>query len=81
MVGNVYVNLDEGLQNHFFEYDFGQNGIAYRGYKINHLEDVYLMNGKKILKETYLEVETLNTYLNDPAALTAENIFIERIKF
>ncbi len=49
---------------------------------MNMAEDIYLYGReKKILKETYLEVETLATYQKNPKYLNADNILIDRIWF
>jgi hypothetical protein len=51
------------------------------GYRMNDKEDIILLNGQKILKQTLLEVSTLNTYLRNPHALNKSNIVFERVKF
>ena len=49
---------------------------------MNQQEDIYLYGRrKKILKETYLEVETLSNYLKRPHSLNADNITLDRIWF
>ena len=84
MFGNLYMNLDEGLSNCFFEWDFSKtyfySGENYRGYRMNINEDICLLGKRqKILKETYLEVETLTNYIKNPKSLNADNVTIDRI--
>jgi len=85
MFGNLYLNLDDGLQNYFFEWNFGENlysGEQYWGYWMNWEEDIYLFGkSRKIVKEIYLEVETLSNYLKNPKYLRKDNITLDRIRF
>lgn len=85
MFGNLYLNLDHGLQNYFFEWDFSENpyvGEHLRGFWMNWNEDIYLYGKSwKILKEIYLEVETLSSYLKNPKYLNSKNLTIDWIRF
>jgi hypothetical protein len=79
MYGNQYINLDNMLPNFYFEHVFMSpyNDMSPSGYLMNHREDVYLENGYRILKETYLEVESLDTYMNKSFVLDNQNIILD----
>jgi hypothetical protein len=81
--GETYVNLDTGLINYFFEYTFtstcfyDQDG----GFRINRNEDIILEYGDFILKETLIEVASLDEIISGYMKITEANINIERVRF
>jgi hypothetical protein len=82
--GETYCDLNQGLINYFFETHFDppeKRHFLQFGYRINKNEDMMLENGFRILKETYMEVETVSSYQNNPKSLTADNINLDRIRF
>ena len=48
---------------------------------MNDREDHIVLNGNRILKETYMEVETVTSFQHHPYALKRENINLDRIRF
>jgi hypothetical protein len=83
MNGSAYVNLDRGVVNYFFEYEFTNNGFYEQtgGYKINEREDVVLEYGNLITKETVAEVTALQELIRGEVQISEETINIERIRF
>ena len=51
------------------------------GYRMNSWEDACLEGGFRILKETYMEAETVTAYQNNPKFLNADNISLDRTRF
>lgn len=67
MNGHTYANFDLGLINFFFESDFISEKHEWKyfqnfGYRMNAREDLFLQNGNRVLKETYMEIETVSMY-------------------
>jgi hypothetical protein len=60
--GATYVNLDTGLINYFFEYEFTANSFYEQisGNRINKKQDLILEYGSVITKETLIEVISLD---------------------
>ena len=84
MLGENYCNLDHGLTNHFFETKFSFSKDRYKsciGPRVNFAEDIILLNGQRILKETYVEIETVMMFKNDISCINAKNIIIDRCRF
>lgn len=81
--GDTYVNLDKGLINYFFEYEFYNSGFYDQraGYKINKDEDLVLEYGNIITKETMIEVSATDDLIDETTIITPENINLERIRF
>ena len=81
--GDTYVNLDTGLINYFFEYQFTNYGFYDQtcGYRINSPQDLVLENGNIITKETMIEVAALDDLVDEIEQITEENINLERIRF
>ncbi|CAI2364011.1 unnamed protein product [Moneuplotes crassus] len=75
-----YVNLDLGLKNFYFEhYYYGASSS--KGYLINKKEDLFLSSSVLITKETIVEVNSLDGYLQNGPNITKNNINLERIRF
>ena len=85
LCSKFYVNLDLGIENHFFEHDFSEFTPEYRisgGFKMNQSEDCILDYGNLIRKETMLELDIIKNYINnDQFKLDKDNICLDRIKF
>lgn len=81
--GDTYVNLDKGLINYFFEYDFNSNAFYEQvsGYRINKDQDLVLEYGNIITKETLIEVASVDELKDGYEKITEENINLERIRF
>ena len=81
--GDVYVNLDKGLINYFFEYTFSGNGFYNQqcGMRINDEEDIILENGSIITKEQIIEVSSLDELVEETSNINANNIWLERVRF
>jgi len=80
MMGQNYCNLDVCLTNFFFETKFiftQDRHRAYIGKRINHNEDIVLLNGERILKETYVEIETVMIYKRNIDCINSNNIIID----
>lgn len=77
-----YVNLDRGLINYYFDYDFTNYPWtqAHQGYKMDKKEETILYRGKLLMKEMYSESETLQKFLDGNFKLTEENITLDKIK-
>lgn len=48
---------------------------------MNSREDVFLQNGNRVLKETYMEIETVSMYQKNDRALKSSNIMLDKIRF
>jgi len=81
--GDTYVNLDTGLINYFFEYDFVNQGMYEQkgGLRISKNEDLVLDYGWVITKETLIEVYSLEDIVRYDDHITEDNISLERIRF
>lgn len=81
--GDTYVNMDKGLINYFFEYNFPNTGFYEQrcGYRINKLEDIILEYGNIITKETLIEVNSTDELICKSTDITEGNINLERIRF
>ena len=81
--GDTYVDLDKGLINYFFEYNFLGTSFydQHGGCRINKDQDLILENGNLITKETLVEVYCLQDLMISPEDLSAENINLEKIRF
>jgi hypothetical protein len=79
----TYVNLDTGLINYFFEYEFTSTAFyeQVNGYRINRKQDLILEYGNVITKETLIEVLSLDEYILCETSITEVNINLERIRF
>jgi hypothetical protein len=81
--GNKYINMDQILDNYFFDVEFGnyyKENLLLNGYKMSKNEDVLLCFGMILLKVSYIDAKTVD-YLMGTEKLTEENIHIEKIKF
>lgn len=76
-----YVNLDLGLENHFFEKNFNSVFTTNCGTLINKTEDCMLEDHYLVRKETMLELETVDNYISCDFQLNKSNICLERIRF
>jgi hypothetical protein len=81
--GDTYVNLDKGLINYFFEYEFPNTSFYDQvgGYRINEKQDLILEYGNVITKETLIEVTSLEELIWEMSTISEENINLERIRF
>lgn len=79
--GDTYINLDRGLVNYFFEYQFEPNAFREQvnGYRINTNEDKILEYGNVITKETVIEVVSLDELILGYSQITEDNINLEKI--
>lgn len=48
---------------------------------MNKREDVFLSHGNWILKETYMEIETVGVFKKNDRALKSSNIMLDKIRF
>ncbi len=48
---------------------------------MNWWEDVLLEHGNRILKETYMEIETVSLYKKNDWILKSSNIMLDKIRF
>ena len=81
--GDTYVNLDKGLINYFFEYDFVNQGFYDQkgGFTINKNEELILEYGNIITKETIIEVNSVDDLNDEVTQINEENINLERVRF
>ena len=82
LTGDVYLNLDWGLANHFFEYDFKRSVMKSKnGYRITQSEDRILENGWLITKQTIVELCALDELIHEKFKIDQDSISLERIRF
>jgi hypothetical protein len=86
LLKDCYVNLDNGLRNHFYESCFNEIGYEFpktSGYMITKDEDFIVHKYCLYTKETLVEVASLDEYLDpdNPKMITKRNINLERIRF
>jgi len=85
---NTYFDVDEGLQSYYFEFDFPAppydelgKSRACLGNRMNEREDIILLEGRRIMKETFIECETVMNFLDYGEQVSEDNILIDRIRF
>ena len=79
---DIYVNLDFGLPNNFFEHDYLDFGLSdNKGYRIANSERYILEKGCLLTKETIVELSSLDDLINERFILHSMNISLERIRF
>lgn len=84
MDGKKYINLDKGLINYYFEVDFAANTGLWDqkwGYRINRSEEIIILSGHIITKETIIETSSLDDLIMGINTINANNINLERIRF
>ena len=79
---DVYVNLDYGLVNYFFEHDYLDYGFSNKnGFRITDSEKYILENGWLLTKETIVELSALDDLINERFILNSMNISLEKTRF
>lgn len=83
LTDDLYINLDDGLINYFFEVTFKppRNDRANFGFRMSEEEDLILEDGSILMKETLMEVQSLDELVAGTEILKKNNISLERIRF
>lgn len=77
----TYVNLDTGLPNHFFNYEFQPTYNSSNGYKLNSKENMILSSNCLIIKNTYLSAQSADIIRTGKHEISNESINFDRLKW